>query len=161
MCLRTSLSLIFILLIFLPGKVFAEGDCLAETLPNLVDGQLIEQLIEKHLPAEAPLRNKKGKVLKNKSINLVTVQTAISGCDLTLMYSGQYIREKMKDRLFMVEMTTTMQKGDRCVLSDLQVQNVDICGVLSLFDGYIETALQNIADERLADQCLQIDLPGS
>ena len=126
-----------------------------------MDGQLIEQLIEKHLPAEAPLRNKKGKVLKNKSINLVTVQTAISGCDLTLMFSGQYIREKMKDRLFMVEMSTTMQKGDLCVLSGLQVQNVDICGVLSLFDGYIETALQGIADERLADQCLQIDLPGS
>ncbi len=140
------------LVLSLPALSHARNDCLAETLPNRVDGAAVERLVEKKLPASKQIN-------KRKTVRLDSVDASISGCKLTLTFAGELERKLLKDRGFMIDMSTTMRSADRCVLKGLSVDKVDIKRSPKFVDKKVQKALDDLVAEKLADQCL--DIPDS
>ena len=136
----------------LPGISHARNDCLAETLPSRVNGSTIDALVERKLPVSK-------KINKRKTVRLDSVDASISGCKLTLTFAGELERKLLKDRGFMIDMSTTMRSADRCVLKGLSVDKVDIKRIPKFVDKKVQKALDDLVAEKLADQCL--DIPDS
>ena len=133
----------------IPAVSHARNDCLAETLPNLVDGAAVEDLVERKLPASKSIN-------KRKTVRLDTVSTHISGCKLTLTFTGELERKLLRDRGFTIDMSTTMRSADRCVLKGLSVDKVDIKRIPKFVDKKVQKALDELVAEKLANQCLDI-----
>lgn len=137
------------LVLSLPALAHSRSNCLAETLPNHVDGTTVERLVEKKLPAFK-------QVNKRKTVRLDSVDASISGCKLTLTFTGELERKWLKDRGFTIDMSTTMQSLDKCVLKGLSVDKVDIKRIPKFVDKKVQKALDDLAAEKLANQCLDI-----
>ena len=127
-----------------------DADCFAEQFPNLFPNSAeLSARLNESLPLEREMR-------RNKNLMIDEVYAFRIQCDLYAHFIGHVDEEEGGDSPVSIVLTTQMEKGDRCVMKELEVAVTDMPDLPNRMEKWIHESLAERTAQRLDGLCLGV-----
>ena len=141
----------FSLIVFASLSHSGDADCFAEQFPNLFPNSAeLSARLSESLPLEREMR-------RNKNLMIDEVYAFRIQCDLYAHFIGHIDEDEGEDSPVSIVLTTQMEKGDRCVMKELEVAVTDMPDLPNRMEKWIHESLAERTAKRLNGICLCLD----